>query len=243
MGKSRSPAIWLRSVLTRLARWSSTWTPRETPPTHLLGDATEDVADTLAGLFEQTLSFKFSPKRPPSLARYALCQPVNHAVSPDPGRASGQSWNPATRFSSYATRWTNFAGDYDAVFIDTPSPQLLYLLGLIATRLCLIPSTATTFHVVLCILMENVQEIRADHNRDLEVEGIVGTSSSLRQPAPEAGPGADCRRAADLQDHLSSSIKIRESHEQARPMIHLDPKHKLAQSSWPCTRNCASPDQ
>jgi chromosome partitioning protein len=32
-----------------------------------------------------------------------------------------------------------------------------------------------------------------------------------------------------FKTYLSSSIKIRESHEQAKPMIHLDPKHKLAQ--------------
>ncbi len=31
-----------------------------------------------------------------------------------------------------------------------------------------------------------------------------------------------------LKSYLSSSIKIRESHEQAKPMIHLDPRHKLA---------------
>ena len=27
----------------------------------------------------------------------------------------------------------------------------------------------------------------------------------------------------------SASVKIKESHEQARPMIHLDPRHKLTQ--------------
>ena len=27
--------------------------------------------------------------------------------------------------------------------------------------------------------------------------------------------------------YLSASVKIKESHEQARPMIHLDPRHKL----------------
>ena len=32
-----------------------------------------------------------------------------------------------------------------------------------------------------------------------------------------------------LNAYLSSSIKIRESHEQSRPMIYLDPKHKLTQ--------------
>jgi chromosome partitioning protein len=32
-----------------------------------------------------------------------------------------------------------------------------------------------------------------------------------------------------LEPYLSSSVKIKESHEQALPMIHLDAKHKLTQ--------------
>jgi chromosome partitioning protein len=31
-----------------------------------------------------------------------------------------------------------------------------------------------------------------------------------------------------LEAFLSASIKIRESHAQALPMIHLDPRHKLS---------------
>ena len=32
-----------------------------------------------------------------------------------------------------------------------------------------------------------------------------------------------------LQPYLSSSIKVRESHERAKPLIYLTPKHKLTQ--------------
>ncbi|MNO05580.1 hypothetical protein D3C81_2270290 [compost metagenome] len=32
-----------------------------------------------------------------------------------------------------------------------------------------------------------------------------------------------------LESRLSSSVKIRESHQHAMPMIHLDPRHKLSQ--------------
>jgi chromosome partitioning protein len=32
-----------------------------------------------------------------------------------------------------------------------------------------------------------------------------------------------------LNSHLSLSVKIRESHQHARPMIYLEPRHKLAQ--------------
>jgi chromosome partitioning protein len=32
-----------------------------------------------------------------------------------------------------------------------------------------------------------------------------------------------------LSPYLSASVKIKESHQQARPMIHLDARHKLTQ--------------
>lgn len=32
-----------------------------------------------------------------------------------------------------------------------------------------------------------------------------------------------------LNTLLSSSVKIKESHQQAKPMIHLDPRHKLSE--------------
>ena len=32
-----------------------------------------------------------------------------------------------------------------------------------------------------------------------------------------------------IEPYLSASVKIKESHEQAKPMIHLDAKHKLSQ--------------
>jgi chromosome partitioning protein len=31
-----------------------------------------------------------------------------------------------------------------------------------------------------------------------------------------------------LESRLSTSVKIRESHQYAKPMIHFDPRHKLA---------------
>ena len=75
-----------------------------------------------------------------------------------------------------------------------------------------------------------MQEIRSDHNRKLEIEGIV-----VNQFLPRASlPQKVVQELIDeglpvLQPYLSASVKIKESHEQAKPMIHLDPKHKLAQ--------------
>jgi chromosome partitioning protein len=78
--------------------------------------------------------------------------------------------------------------------------------------------------------MDNVTEIRADHNADLVVEGIIVNQFQPRATLPQKV--VDELRAESLpvlDSHLSASVKIKESHSLARPMIHLDRSHKLAQ--------------
>ena len=124
------------------------------------------------------------------------------------------------------------AADFDCVFIDTP-PALNFFTrsALIAAEACLIPFDCDEFsRKALYSLLENVEEIKSDHNRDLRVEGIV-----VNQYQPRANlPQKVVQELIDeglpvLQPYLSASVKIKESHEQAKPMIHLDPKHKLSQ--------------
>ena len=85
--------------------------------------------------------------------------------------------------------------------------------------------------VNLYALLASVEEIRADHNDALEVGGIV-----VNQFQPRANlPQRTVQELIDeglpvLQPYLPSSVKVRESHEQSRPMIHLEPGHKLTQA-------------
>jgi chromosome partitioning protein len=73
-----------------------------------------------------------------------------------------------------------------------------------------------------------VNEIRADHNPELQVEGIVVNQFQARANLPQRmvaeliGEGLPV-----LQPYLPSSVRIRESHEQSTPMIYLDPGHKI----------------
>jgi len=75
-----------------------------------------------------------------------------------------------------------------------------------------------------------VEEIKADHNRDLKVEGIVVNQFQARASLPQKVVQELIDEGLPvLEPYLSASVKIKESHEQAKPMIHLEPKHKLAQ--------------
>ena len=81
----------------------------------------------------------------------------------------------------------------------------------------------------LYTLMDNVNEIRADHNAGLDVEGIIINQFQARASLPQQVV-AELREEGlpVLASFLSSSVKIKESHQQAKPMIHLDRNHKLA---------------
>ncbi len=124
------------------------------------------------------------------------------------------------------------AADYDHIYIDTPPALNFYTrCALIAAQGCLIPFDCDDFsRRALYTLLENVEEIKADHNAALRVEGIIVNQFQPRANLPQ-------RMVNELIDeglpvllpYLSSSVRIRESHELALPMIFLEPGHKLTQ--------------
>jgi chromosome partitioning protein len=74
-----------------------------------------------------------------------------------------------------------------------------------------------------------VNEIRADHNAGLEVEGIVINQFQARASLPQQIIDELRKEGLPvLASFLSSSVKVKESHQQAKPMIHLDRSHKVA---------------
>ncbi|NWK77293.1 ParA family protein [Aquitalea sp. LB_tupeE] len=123
------------------------------------------------------------------------------------------------------------ASEFDEIWIDTP-PALNFFTrsALIAADRCLIPFDCDAFsRQALYNLLASVDEIRADHNPALQVEGIVVNQFQPRASLP-------VRLVAELRAEglpvlnppLSASVKIRESHDAAKPMVYLDPKHKLS---------------
>ena len=199
---------------------------------YLMGDAADNVDDTLAGFFNQTLSFNFNPKK---TAEFVHATPFpGLSIMPSHPNLEELQGKLESRYKIFKLRdaLDELADDFDSIFIDTPPALNFYTRSaLIATQLCLIPFDCDDFsRRALYALMQNVEEIKADHNRGLEVEGIVVNQFQPRATLPQ-------KLVQELLDeglpvfktYLSSSIRIRESHEQAKPMIHLDPKHKLAQ--------------
>ncbi|MCB1908581.1 MAG: ParA family protein [Rhodocyclaceae bacterium] len=206
--------------------------PQGNSTQYLLGDDIAAVEATLADFFDQTLNFKLNPIPLEDFVhptRFANLHVM--ASSPQLEELSGKL---ESRYKIFKLRdaLAELEEEFDAIWIDTPPALNFYTRSaLIAADRCLIPFDCDDFsRRALYALMENVDEIRADHNRDLEVEGIIVNQFQARASLPRKVVGELIEEGLPVvEPFLSSSIKIKESHERAMPMIHLDARHKLSQ--------------
>jgi chromosome partitioning protein len=199
---------------------------------YVLGAAARDVSPTLGAYFEQVLSFS------------QFAQPPGHYVHPTPfdnlsiivahPELGDLQSKLESRNKIYKLRdlLRELGKEYDEIFVDTPPAYNFFSQSaLIAADSCLIPFDCDDFsRQALYTLINNIKEIKADHNADLVIEGIVVNQFQPRALLPQ-------RMVEQLKEEglpvfankLSSSIRIRESHERNLPMIHLDRNHKLSQ--------------
>lgn len=207
--------------------------PQGNTSRYLLGETADaEYADApgAAGFFEGTLKFSV---RESGAAGFIVPTPWDNLSLIPAGAGLDELHSKLeSRYKIYKLRKAleALSADYDDIWIDTPPALNFYTRSaLISAEGCLIPFDCDDFsRRALYGLIESVQEIQADHNPELVVEGIV-----VNQFQPRASlPQRTVQELIDeglpvLQPYLSASVKIRESHEQARPMIELDPKHKV----------------
>ena len=127
---------------------------------------------------------------------------------------------------------SELSGDYDRIYLDTPPALNFYTVSaLIAADRVLIPFDCDSFsRQALYGLLEEIDELREDHNEKLQVEGIVVNQFQPRASLPQQMLDELIAEGMPvLPVYLNSSVKMRESHQACMPLIHLDPKHKLSQ--------------
>ena len=123
-------------------------------------------------------------------------------------------------------------GDYERIYLDTPPALNFYSVSaLIAADRCLIPFDCDSFsRHALYGLLEEIEDIRDDHNERLQVEGIIVNQFQPRAALPQQMIRELLEEGLPLLPvYLNQSVKMRESHQACCPLIHLDPKHKLSQ--------------
>lgn len=197
---------------------------------YLLGDAWETAESDIAAFFNDALSIRLLPRDP---LRYLTptAHEGLHVLASSPELAELQA-KLESRHKIFKLKelLLKLSEQFDAIYVDTPPAFNFYTLSaLIAADSCLIPFDCDDFsRRALYTLMDNLEETRADHNPDLQLEGIVINQFMSRANLPQ-------RLVDELRDEglpvletmLSSSVKMRESHEQCLPLIHLAPRHKL----------------
>jgi chromosome partitioning protein len=207
--------------------------PQGNSTRYLLGEAADEIEAGAADFFDQTLKFSVRAK---TTEDYIVETPFEglHLLPSQPAldELHGKL---ESRYKIYKLRDALAALDdhYDAIWIDTPPALNFYTRSaLIAAQGCLIPFDCDDFsRRALYALLDNVQEIQADHNPALKVEGIVVNQFQARANLPQR----TVRELIDeglpvLEPYLGASVKIKESHERSLPMVHLDARHPLTQA-------------
>ena len=199
---------------------------------YLLGDAAAELAPTMKDFYQSALDFQFYPKPESSYPHETRFDKLS--IIPSHAEIGDLQNKLESRHKIFKLRdaLKVLAKDYEEIIIDTPSAYNFFTQSaLIAADVCLIPFDCDDFaRQALYTLMNNVQEIQTDHNPELRIEGIVVNQFQPRSRLPqrlvdellaEGHPVLNCK--------LSSSVKIRESHDQNTPLIHMDARHKLSQ--------------
>ena len=196
---------------------------------YLMGGSPIPADRTIVDFFESTLSFSIAP---PMFVTYATNTPFENldVVAASPALEELIVKLEAKQKIYKLRDALKRLKGYDAVFIDTPPALNFYSRSaLIAADKVLIPFDCDEFaRQALYTLIENIREIKADHNDELEIEGIVVNQFQARSKLPTRIVD-ELRREGHpvLEQTLGSSVIVKESHEKHRPLVNLDGSHRL----------------
>jgi len=197
---------------------------------YLLGEDVEKVELGVADFFEETLSYRLRTRDP---ADYVASTPFeNLSIMVADARLADLQTKLETKLKIFklSEALQTLKKQYAQVWIDTPPALNFFTLSaLIAADRCLIPFDCDDFsRQALYRLLENVDEIRRDHNKKLKVEGIVVNQFNARSNLPKrVVEELISEKLPVLPQYISSTIKIKESHEAAMPLVYLEPGHKV----------------
>ncbi|QHS09431.1 ParA family protein [Sinimarinibacterium sp. NLF-5-8] len=186
---------------------------------------------TIADFFESTLSFSLNPAPLVSYASNTAFENLDIIAASPRLEELIVKLESKQKIYKFRDALRKLRG-YDAVFIDTPPALNFYArTALIAADRVLIPFDCDEFaRQALYTLLDNLREIRADHNDELLLEGIIVNQFQPRSKLPQ-------RLVDELREEghpllaqkLGSSVRVKESHQAHTPMIFFDPGHRVTQ--------------
>lgn len=200
--------------------------------TSYLGHFFKDDVIGVAEYFESLLSYSYRDFKP---ADYARDTDFNNLslISASPALVDLEQ-KLESKHKIYKLRdfIKELEKNYDEIWLDTPPALNFYTLSaLIAADLVWIPVDCDAFsRDALFDLIGAIGEIRADHNPDLQIGGVI--INQFQERAKVAQAAVEEIRTSKLrvmEPFISTSVKVKESHHCKKPLVFLDPKHKLSQ--------------
>ena len=204
--------------------------PQGNSSQYLLGLPADRLRDTISDLLEQTISFRIASRRPEEFVHatdYANLHVLPSSPDLDYLERKLEAKHKIYKLKEYLKKLGEL---YDAIYIDTaPALNFYTRSALIAAQRCLIPFDCDDFsRQALYSIMGEISELQEDHNPDLVVEGIIANQFQSQASLPR-------RLVQELTDEglpmlpvrLSSSVKMKESHQAGKPLIYLVPRHNL----------------
>lgn len=123
-------------------------------------------------------------------------------------------------------------GNWDEVLIDTPPALNIFSMSaLMASDRVLIPYDCDAFSAEgLERVIATVEEVKADHRPNIEIEGIVINQFQAQAKLPmQAVQNLRAEGHKILEPWISTSVAMRESHARHIPLPILKPNHKVSQ--------------
>ncbi|PAU88199.1 ParA family protein [Pseudomonas jilinensis] len=206
--------------------------PQANSSHYLLGDGLANVDHTLADFFAETLSASLFSKKAEQFVSETPFE--NLWLMPASAELAELQHKLESRYKIQKLRklLKDLKGSYERIYIDTaPAFNFYTISALIAADRCLIPFDCDAFsRQALYGLLRELEDIREEHNDELEVEGIVVNQFQPRATLPQQMIDELVAEGLPvLPVHLPSSVRMRESHQASTPLIFLDGRHKLTQ--------------
>ena len=195
---------------------------------YLLGDAECD--SSIADYLDQKVGF-FETKRAVNEFVYQT-EFDNLFIMPACNRLPEIEHKLESRYKIFALKkaFIELEEFYDEIYIDTPPALNFYTKSaLIGADSVLIPFDCDAFSKSsLASVSSAIYEIKEDHNDALTIEGVIVNQFQSRAKLPKQLVNELIEAQYPiLPSMLTSSVKMKESHQQASPLIYYAPNHNL----------------
>lgn len=199
---------------------------------YLMGKPASELKDSIADFFEQTLSFNLFNKDPADFTHQTPFH--NLFVLPSNPELDFLERKLEAKHKIYKLKnaLRDLESQFDEIIIDTaPALNFYTRSALISCDKVLIPFDCDDFsRQALYTILGELKDIQEDHNNRLEIEGVVVNQFQPRASLPNKLVEELVEEGLPIVPiKLSSSIKMKESHQASKPLVFFAPKHALTQ--------------